>query len=189
MHRKTQLRMELIGVPFTYAIGVLLHYSFILSDSSILTIFFGSVNESLWEHIKVFAFPYIIWSCVELAFVRKSFKKFVVAKICGLYTLILSMILAFSAYFGFIGKYNFWVLDIIISFFLIFISYFVSHELVISRWHLEEFFVVAILALAVFLSMYLTFSVVPPKINFFWDYKNGIYGIPKKAYLTFRQDF
>ena len=86
-------------------------------------------------------------------------------------------------------KYDIRILDIIISFFLIFISYFVSHELVISKWHLEEFFVVAILALVVFLSTYLIFSVVPPKINFFWDYKNGIYGIPKKAFLTFRQDF
>ena len=186
MYRKFQFRMELIGIPFTYAVGILLHYSFILSNSYILTIFFGSVNESLWEHIKVFAFPYIIWSCVELSFVRRSFKKFVVAKICGLYTLILSMTLAFSAYFGFVGKYNFWILDVVISLCLIFISYFVSHELLISKWHLEEFFVVAILALAVFLSMYLTFSVIPPEINFFWDYRNSIYGIPKKTYLAFK---
>lgn len=176
MKRKIWFNLELSGVPVTYITGLFLHYSYLLSDKSVWSIVFGSVNASVWEHIKVFAMPYILWSFIELSFIRVPFKKFVVSKVIGLYTIILSIGFFCSAYFGFIGHHSF-LFDIITSLVFVFVAHIVSYNLSLSHHNLKDFFIVSIFALALFFSMYLTFSVAPPKINLFLDHQSGSYGL------------
>ena len=176
MKLKLWLKLEIIGVIVTFILGLFLHYSISISNMSIWAIVFGSVNQSIWEHAKSFSMPYIIWSLIELCIIRLPFKKFVVSKIIGLYSLVIGVILSLSIYLGLIGNHSF-ILDIAVSFIFIFIAYVVSYKLATSKYHLEELFVISLLMLVLFLSMYLTFSFVPPKINLFLDYTKGSYGM------------
>lgn len=61
-------KLEICGVFFIFICGTLLHFVYQWSNKSVVSILFGAVNESVWEHVKIFALPYAAWAIIELAF-------------------------------------------------------------------------------------------------------------------------
>jgi len=57
MNDKLYKRLEIFGGAVVFAIASLLHFIYNLTGESILGALFGAVNESVWEHLKVFAIP------------------------------------------------------------------------------------------------------------------------------------
>lgn len=85
--------MEIMGVLFTFLMGTLLHFVYTWSNGAVWSILFGAINESVWEHVKIFAMPYLLWGVFELACARPYFKMFVISKVVGLYFLAAAIIL------------------------------------------------------------------------------------------------
>ena len=58
---------EVIGLLVTLALGNLLHFVYEWSGDSPLTAPIAAVNESTWEHMKLLAVPWVLFSLVERA--------------------------------------------------------------------------------------------------------------------------
>ncbi|MBR1535303.1 MAG: hypothetical protein IJ639_13130, partial [Ruminococcus sp.] len=87
MKNKTLAISEAVGCVVIYAAAVYLHFAYPLSGGSALSILFGAVNESVWEHAKIFSAAYIGWSILQLCWVKVRFSQYLVAKCIGLYLL------------------------------------------------------------------------------------------------------
>ena len=170
---------EIIGIPVIYLIAVVLHFVYDFTDGSVLSILFGAVNESVWEHIKIFAVGYISWAIVELMWLKPSFKKFVVAKTISLYFLCLAIIVFFYTYNLFTPQPVLW-LDITSSFVFVVLSQFISYKLITSEKKIYEYFYIAVALLMMFFVMFFSFTVYPPRIDLFKDPLTGNYGIVNK---------
>ena len=179
MNNKKLKIAEIIGVPVIYLIAVVLHFVYDLSNGSVLSILFGAVNESVWEHVKIFAAGYTIWAMIELLWLKPHYKKFVVAKTVSIYFLCLSIILFFYGYNIFTPKPWLW-LDILSSFVFVVLSQILSYRLITCDRKIEDYFPISAMALMMLFVMFFCFTVYPPKIDLFRDPVTGGYGIVKK---------
>lgn len=175
-------KMEIGGIFFTFVAGTLLHFCYEWSNRAVWSILIAAVNESIWEHIKIFILPYLFWAIMEIAYLRIPMKKTIVAKTIGIYILAAITIFFYYTYSGIIG-HSVLILDIISVFIWITLSHYISYKLISSNLKLDNFFIISVFTLMLLLSMYLTFSVNPPKVDLFKDPQTGLYGIIPKNVL------
>lgn len=176
MNTRTFRTLETVGSVIIYLIATMLHFVFDLTNGSALSILFGAVNESVWEHVKIFAAGYVMWAIFELLWVKPPFKKFVVAKTISLYALSLSIIIFFYSYTYFTKK-PYLVADIIASVIFVMLSQILSYTLTVRDNKIKEYFCVACMMLMLFFLMFFSFTMFPPKIDLFRDPVTGTYGI------------
>lgn len=168
--------MEIVGVLFTFIMGTILHFAYDWFGRDVRVIIFSAVNESVWEHIKIFTMPYIIWAVIEMMIIRVPKKKFIVSKVLGVYMLSAVTIVFFYTYTSILGKHVL-IIDIVSIFVWICLSYIISYKLTCSQLRIEKAFTLAMFAFAIFLSMYLSFTVNPPRLELFRDPITNTYGI------------
>ncbi len=168
--------LEIIGAPIIFLSATLLHFVYDFTGGSTLAILFGAVNESVWEHVKIFAVGYVFWSLVELLWVKPPFKKFVTAKTVSLYFLSLAIIVFFYGYNLFTKEPILW-LDICSSFVFVILSQYISYRLITNENNIKDYFAVALMMLMLFFLMFFSFTAFPPKIDLFRDPVTGMYGI------------
>ena len=60
-----QHHWEIAGLLLTLAAGNLLHFVYGWSGNHPMAAAFAAVNESTWEHMKLLAVPWILWSLTE----------------------------------------------------------------------------------------------------------------------------
>ena len=60
--RKTLFWFEVSGAVFVSIAAVVLHFLYEWSGGEIWTTLFSAVNESVWEHLKIFSLPYVFWA-------------------------------------------------------------------------------------------------------------------------------
>lgn len=176
MNKKTFLILELVGVIAVYLTAVFLHFAFDLTNGSVLSIVFGAINESVWEHVKIFAAGFVFWALLELMWVRPPFCKYVVAKTISLYFLSISIIVFFYTY-NLFTKSPIFILDIISSFVFVILSQYISYRLTTSDLKIEYYFSVAVMLLLMFFTMFFSFTIFPPKLDLFKDPLTNTYGI------------
>lgn len=176
MNKKLFTILEFIGVPIIYLIASVLHFVYDWSGGSVLSILFGAVNESVWEHVKIFAVAFTLWTAIELLAVKPPFKKFVVAKTISLYFLSLSIIVFFYAYNLFTAKPILW-LDLLSSFVFTLLSQTISYYLTTKENTITDYFPVAVMLIMLYFMMFFSFTVFPPKADLFKDPITGMYGI------------
>jgi len=63
-------RWELAGLFVVLILGNLLHFAYEWADESFAVALFAPVNESTWEHMRLFIIPWVLWSIVELIALR-----------------------------------------------------------------------------------------------------------------------
>lgn len=175
-------KYEIAGIIFIYAGAVLLHFLFGLTGGNIFSILFASVNESVWENIKIFILPYMIWSVIELFSVKPPFKQFVVAKVTGLYFLIAANIAAFYIYTLFTGGPVF-IIDLVLAAVWLILAQYCSHKLTVVPKDLSDRFAIAVFLLFLLVVMYFTFTAFPPHVSLFLDHNTGTYGVPVPGLL------
>lgn len=176
MNTKLFKTLSIIGIPVIYLIATILHFFYELSNGSVLSILFSAVNESVWEHIKIFAVGFVFWSVVELLWSKPPFKKFVVSKTIGLYVLSLSIIVFFYSYTTVTGK-PILLVDLISSAVFVTLAQYISYRLTIGENSVSDYFFVAVMLLMLFFVMFFSFTLFPPKIDLFKDPVTGMYGI------------
>lgn len=169
-------RYELVGIGFVILVGSLLHFVFDWAGGSPLIAPFGTVNESLWEHLKMVFWPIVLWGfLVERPALGLSYGDLAVAKLAGVLAAMLVIIGLHYGYRAFTGDHILW-LDI-----LVFILAAIAGQLV-SLWVLRRAPVtagagaVAALGLIALAVAFTVFSFDPPRLPIFLDESTGQYG-------------
>ena len=182
MNKSKFKKCEIVGIFLIYAGAALLHFLYDLTNGNIFAVLFGSVNESVWENIKNFILPYVLWSVIELFGIKPPFKQFVVAKVAGLYFLIAANIASFYIYTFFTGG-PILIVDLILAAVWLTLSQYCSYRLTTTEKNLRDRFTIAVFLLFLMVVMYFTFTAFPPHSSLFLDYETGTYGVPVAGLL------
>ena len=183
MNKTLFRRLEAVGGIVVYIIASFLHFFYDLSGKSIVGALLGSVNESVWEHLKIFAIAYIIWAVTELLWAKPPLKAFTVAKVAGLYSLCISIALFFYIYTFFTGRHIL-IIDLIASFVFTLSAHFISCKLTLIDKNQGQFFCTALSLIFVTFVMILCFTYYPPQNLLFLDPVTGMYGISANTPTT-----
>lgn len=155
-------------------LGTLLHFTYDLSGKKIWVGIFSSVNESVWEHIKLLLTPIFLLETVKYVFQDQN-NYFIRLLLMLLASITLTILFEY-----FITKYikNFKPIFYISSFYIT--SLIVSIIDYIIK-HINPFYALNIVSMIICLMifiLYLTFTIFPPRYRIFKDPITGTYGIP-----------
>lgn len=179
MDKRAVTLSEAAGCVFIYCAAVLLHFVYPLSRGAALSIVFGAVNESVWEHTKIFAAPYIGWALLQLCWLKVHFRQYVVAKVIGLY-LMAGTVIGSSYLLSLFTEQNLLWADIAASLVAVIAAQALSCHLETSRNRLSEYFLPALMLLTLYYLMFFSFTIFPPKAELFRDPVSGGFGIVER---------
>ncbi len=179
MDKRAVALSEAAGCVVIYCAAVLLHFVYPLSRGAALSIVFGAVNESVWEHTKIFAAPYIGWALLQLCWLKVHFRQYVVAKVIGLY-LMAGMIIGASYFLSLFTEQNIFWLDIVASLIAVITAQAVSYRLETADNRISEYFLPALMLLTLYYLMFFSFTIFPPKTDLFRDPVTGGFGIVER---------
>ena len=77
--------MQIWGIIVVPLMIILFKNLYSLTNGALLGIFFGSVNNSMWEQTKVVMLSYFIWSLVEAVGKRSGCHRFAVARMISIW--------------------------------------------------------------------------------------------------------
>ena len=177
--QKRLLRWELIGFAFTGAVGTLLHFVYEWTGGDPLIAAFCAVNESTWEHMKLLAVPWLVWTVVTIVVNRCAASA--LPRAIGLLAGLAAIPALFYTYTGILGK-SVGVVNILIFQAAVLLAYFVSASLQKSaRLSSIPFQILGILLHLLAALAFLFFTSFPPSLPLFVDPTNGTRGIPPKT--------
>ena len=177
--QKRLLRWELIGFAFTGAVGTLLHFVYEWTGGNPLIAAFCAVNESTWEHMKLLAVPWLVWTIVTIVVNRCAASA--LPRAIGLLAGLAAIPALFYTYTGILGK-SVGVVNILIFQAAVLLAYFVSVSLQKSaRLSSVPFQILGILLHLLAALAFLFFTSFPPSLPLFVDPTNGTRGIPPKT--------
>lgn len=170
----------LAGVPLMFTFTFLLHFSWEWMGKSYLAALFSSVNESVWEHVKILLIPYLVWGVAEYYILRPNSKRMLAARVLGALVLMTLTICFYFIYSGIIGS-SVPVIDIISAFLWIAAAELVCQRALAGKPRLEELFPIALAAGCIIIVMLLCFTASPPHIGLFRDPKTLLYGLETRV--------
>ena len=175
--RKTLFKLEVSGAVFVSIAAAVLHFLYEWSGGEMWATLFSAVNESIWEHLKIFSLPYVFWAFVELCCVRVPFRKFVSAKVLSLYFMLISIPAFYYTYTGVFGK-NIAIVDILSGFAFTVMTFILSYRMIVNSPCIERYYKLSLFLIALYYIMIAFFTYTPPKWEIFKDPISGNYGIP-----------
>jgi len=177
MELGTIYNLDLLMVIPLFLVGSLLHFVYDFSKHHKTLAFFGAVNESYWEHLKIAFWPVFLLYLIEFVLGGYKFLSFIPSKTIALYSILISII-SFVYGYKFITKKNILFLDIFIFFLGIVLAQFIGATL-LAHLDLNIWIViVSIVFLTVLLIGFIRFTYKPPKdLDIFKDPTTNKYGI------------
>lgn len=166
---------SVFGFVFTSLLGTLLHF---LPDvaEGIAVWLIAPINESVWEHLKLIFYPYLIFMIAEFSAYGKETRGFLGAKIRGV---LLGEGLIVTAHYlvsGVVGKDVAWV-DITLFFIGTLVAYLIPY-LMIKRGKAKEFSTKkAAVIFILHIALFCIFTFMTPKLGIFLDPQTQTYGI------------
>jgi hypothetical protein len=178
MDNKKIFQWELVGFIFTVIIGSLLHFCFEWSGSFKPLAIICAVNESVWEHLKLGFWPFLIFSIIEYFAFGKENANFWIAKAVGLFIIPITITLGFYLYTSILGTHNL-IIDIGLFILSILLAYTASYKILTSKKVYSNFSKASIGFIIIATILFSLLSYFPPKLNIFKDSQTGSYGIPE----------
>ncbi len=74
----------ILSIIICFILGTCLHFTYELSGENNIIAIFSSVNESVWEHLKLVYFPMLITACIGYFIVKKETNNYLFAQIIGI---------------------------------------------------------------------------------------------------------
>lgn len=166
---------EIISLFWTLAAGNLLHFVYDWTGSSVAAALFSAVNESTWEHMKLLAVPWILFSLVEYIVLRSG--GIAGPRAVGLLVGLAAIPLLFYGYKGVVGQGNM-IVDILIFQVSVLLSFWASWSLQ-KRRRLSGagWTVLGLLVLLGVWALFLLFTFRAPDLAVFVDPLTGMRGI------------
>jgi hypothetical protein len=100
LNRRRIAAWEITGGLVIFFAGSFLHFLYELSGFALIAAPFGSVNESTWEHLKLFYWPTVLFAIVQHAYTRHEVRNFWAAKGASVVVLPLAVTIGFYTYVG-----------------------------------------------------------------------------------------
>lgn len=117
---------ETIGLLWTLAAGNLLHFVYQWTGESTVAGLFAAVNESTWEHMKLLAVPWVLFSLVEYIALRTD--GVAAPRAAGLLAGLAAIPTLFYTYKGIVGQ-GYMIVDILIFQVSVLLAFWVSRVL------------------------------------------------------------
>lgn len=174
--RLRQVLAGLAGVLVSFGLASLLHFLFDWTGGLRFAAIFSLVNESVWEHVKILLWPYLLWSFAEYYILKPDVRRLVVARTAGAYTVAALTICVFYIYTGVLGQSVAWF-DILSAALWLLAGEIVSLRILNARWSTGDYYLVSLAALVLLVVMLLCFTVSPPRLGLFADPATGLYGL------------
>ncbi len=173
---KKQFRYEVLGFIFVSITGTLNHFLFEWLNSSTVIGLFCPINESVWEHLKLLFFPYLLWTAAEFFWLQKQ-PNYFQSKINGVISGLIFIVAFFYTYSGITGTTSTFM-DILSFFTGTAISFAVSYEFMRnSRLGSKAGKIISILLFLFIASLFFLFTFLPPLIPLFEDPHSFTFGI------------
>lgn len=99
-HRRLILLWEVGAFVFIMLAGSAFHFIYELSSFNSVAALFGSVNESAWEHLKLFFWPGLLFTLIQHAFVKDYVNNYWWGKAMALLITPLGVLASFYFYLG-----------------------------------------------------------------------------------------
>jgi hypothetical protein len=176
-------------------VGSFLHFAFELSGFALPVAVFGAVNESTWEHLKMFLWPGLGFAIVQHAYLRFEVNNFWFAKAAAMAVTALAIVLSFYCYLGIAlplyGR-GFLAADIGTAVFGIALGQWVSWRLLTAPPKAAGTRMAGIVAIVLMITAVIVFTFLPPRVflfeNFYGYRYLGEFGIldDYSPYLVFK---
>ena len=173
---KNILKWQIFGFTFTVVLGSLLHFVYDWSGESIFVAPFSAVNESTWEHIKLFFIPAFLFAFIQSAFLSNCYDNFWVIKASGALLGIFLIPVLFYTYSGAFGKSPDW-LNILFFILAAALAYLVEFLLFLRVTRFSKLSPFAFILLCIVAFFFVFFTFFPPKLPIFQDPTTNLYGI------------
>lgn len=161
------------GAIVTTGLGILLHYIYDWSGGAFAAALFSAVNESTWEHLKLLAFPFLLFAALEYFCYGKELSNFTPAKFLGVLAGMFTITAAFYTYTGILGN-HFLIADIATFLIGVVTAYLVSYRTLSSgRFSSRAARCLSGLGIAALVLLFFLFTFRPPAIGLFLDPANG----------------
>lgn len=176
MERRTKY-LEWAGFFVCLGLGVLLHFLYEWSGYHPAAALIAPVNESLWEHGKLYTVPVLLWTAVEAAAVPGTVRQRIPARTAALYLMIFGTFAGYYLYTGVVGRNVDWM-NIALYVLLL------ATGFLLSGWLMRQpgtgaWWMPAVFLLILLVSLQLNLTVDPPEWGLFRDPSTGGYGIPE----------
>lgn len=175
IYKKPIILWQLIGFLVLVGVGSLLHFTYAWSGYSPVVGMMSSVNESVWEHLKLGFWSMVLFSLVEYWFVHKKVSQYFLAKALGLLTLQFFIVAFFYSYTMFTGK-EVLIIDIISYVLGAALCQAVSYRLMTDQDAPDWGERLGVVVLVIHLALLIVFTFWTPKHGIFADPHSGRYG-------------
>lgn len=173
MNKKKIRNYQIASVIFACILGTLLHFIYEWCGESQFVAWFSAINESVWEHLKLLFFPMLITTIIGFCYIGKNMPNFLCAKMLGIITAMLFIIIFFYTYTGIIGK-SIVFIDIASFFVAVVMGEYVAYKLTMSKIKCNK--IVATIILVAVLVSFIIFTYFAPHLGIFKDPVTGQYG-------------
>lgn len=178
MSNKKLITWQIIGVFIVFGLATVWHFLYVhMPNWFTATIF--PVNESPWEHIKLFFFPAIIFYVIEYFIVGKKYKNFIVAQGASI---VLMPIMMFTMFYGYrlgLKIDESLLVDIGITFISIALGALIAYKMIVSE---KAYFKATKIVPVVLIAIHIAYSMLtfyPPHVPLFHHESLDLYGIEK----------
>ena len=178
---KSIIHYEFFCIIFVAILGTILHFTYDLSHQNPIVASFSSVNESVWEHLKLLFFPTLLTIMIGCILHKDILYQYLSSKVNGLLSTMWFIVIFYFTYVGILGQ-NIALIDILSFFVAIILSEYITLKKLIvsnpSNWKLS------LAILIVLFICFIIFTFIPPKIGLFQDPITGTYGITQSWFHT-----
>lgn len=174
MNFKIIKKLEINGAIFGIILGSLLHFTYHFSGNNNIVALFSAVNESVWEHTKLFFFPVLFYLFFEWRFFKNKER------------LLLAKVVESLFGIGFIVGFYYLYTLFISGLFLIDITYFIltvifgkylSYKIITSDYEFKGYLWLHALTLILITIFFFVVTFIPPKLPVFKDNNTNSYGV------------
>ena len=176
MDCKKLKKLEIIGAIAVVVGSFLFHFLFEWTGGNRVIALVSAVNESIWEHVKIVFFPYLIFTIVEYFILKPDLTRYLAAKMTGLVFIPLAMISFYYTYSGILG-FRITALDIASAVVWSILAFVISYKMYCSNLKIEKIAGWMTAIGIIFTLMLFFFTYFPPHIALFQDGLTGQFGI------------
>lgn len=173
---KKLLKWSIYGGIGLFLFGFLGHFIYQWTGELFLVGLFFPVNESIWEHIKLFFFPAFVLYLVQWFLLRYQYKNLLFA---GTLALLIGSLWIPMQYY--LLKYGFSVENVFFDILSLFIGILIAQSTIyfLGKKTVKKQKIWITVLLAAMLIVFLLCTVYPPHLPIFYDVTEGIYGMGK----------
>ena len=166
---------HIFGAFVIFALAALWHFVYAWIPSGVTAVIFP-VNESIWEHAKLFFFPAIIFFIFEYIAIGKKFRNYIFAQALSIFFMTGITFGLFYLYRDGFGIAENLFIDIILTFVGICLGLLIGYKMTVSRKRMHHS-IIGIFLVILLCTAYGLLTFFPPKQPIFKDGASQKYGI------------